>query len=101
MENKKHIFYYVGNCKNTIPHTFSDANEMQQVVQYDECSYNEMTLFHNPEKQISIADFEECTGYKIDSTLKTFKIKEDYFIGRNRGFIFIYDYEKDIHHFWS
>lgn len=101
MEYKKHIFCYVGNCKNTIPHTFSDANEMQQVVQQDEDSYDEKTLFHNPEIQISIADFENCTGYDIASTLKTFKIKEDYFIGKNEGFIFIYDDKKDIHYFWN
>jgi len=68
-----------------------DACFVQEITEYDDLSYGSETCFHNPAIQISEQCFFEMTGTHCKNC----------FCGFNKGYVFCYDEESDIHHFYK
>jgi len=94
---------YVGNCTEVCEtdggSVFEDANEMQQVVEQDDFQYPATTYFHNPQNQITMEEFEKNIDW-LFIPIEGFDSSNRFFIGKNQGFIFVYDGDKDLHYFW-
>lgn len=89
IENKEHLYGYVGNCME-----MEDGMDVLKIVEQDDLEYPEETYYHNPKLQISPKEFYELTGKKAN---------KKYFYGFNKDLDIVFEYNpnKDIHYFFS